>query len=277
MHSIINPSKLFLLVILLTSFSLFSCEDSSEVESPILIFLTPEATQIEANSGDKVFITVKASTNSGSILTLNIASIDDQYGIRNVLDSTFNNSSINYRLQYNVPAYEDSTQSLLVFTLTNQNNQVSEIAKRILVNRGETFVREASGINIYSTSSSRPNAFSLTQLKPGFSTDSTTFESDIVDNTLEDNETLSREWVSNTGISFVKFDGFNYSNANSQSIRNAFENGVQLSKISNIRDSDIYLIGRNGNALGAIQIIAVTDPEGVQEDKYTFSVKVITD
>lgn len=272
-----NLNKLFNLVILLTSLFFLSCEDSSDVESPILIFLTPEATQIEANSGDKVFITVKASTNSGDILTLNIASIDDQYGIQNVLDSTFNNSSINYRLEYNVPAYADSTQSLLVFTLTNQNNQTSEIAKRILVNRGETFVREASGINVFSTSSSRPNAFSLTQLIPGFSTDSTTFESDIVDNTLEDNDVLSREWVSNTGISFVKFDGFNYSSANSQSIRNAYDNGVQLTRISDIRDSDIYLIGRGGKALGAIQIIAVTDPEGVQEDKYTFSIKVITD
>lgn len=245
--------------------------------SPILVFLTPEATQIEANSGDKVFITIKSSTNSGDILNLRIESIDDLYGIQNVFDSTFNNSSINYRLEYDVPSYPDSTQSLLVFTLTNQNNESSEIAKRILVNRGETFVKEASGVNMYSTSSSRPNAFSLEQLSPGFSTDSTTFESDIVDNTEEDSETLSREWISNTGISFVKFDGFNYSGANSQSIKNAFENGVQLSRVSDIRDSDIYLIGRGGQALGVIQVIAVTDPDGVQEDKYTFSIKVITD
>ena len=232
---------------------------------------------VEANSGEKVFITIKSSTSTGTSLRLGIEAIDDYYGIRKVEDSLFDTNTFNYRWEYTVPSYPDSTLSLLVFTLTNDLGETTEVAKRLLANKGESFLTEVSGVNIYSSASNKPNAFSLASLSPGFSTDTATFQSDIVDGTPADSLQLSRIWRSNTGLSFVKFDGFNYSNATSASVRNAYSNGVQLSRVSDIDNSDIYLIGNGNNALGVIQIIAVTDPEGVQEDKYTFSAKVINE
>jgi hypothetical protein len=81
--------------------------------------------------------------------------------------------------------------------------------------------------------------------------------------------------MSNTELSFVEFNGFNYAEANSVNIQNAYANGIRLSRVTDISDSDIILLGRGDLAVAAIQIIAVTDPVGVQEDKYTFSIKRI--
>lgn len=256
------------------SFFFFSCEEE-RTESPILIFLSPEGTQIEGNSGDRLFIGVRSSTSPGNTLNLQIESLDDDYGIVQRFDSTFQSNAINYRFEYVVPSYADSTQSILIFRLTNSQNQTAEIAKRLLINRGETFVKESSGISIYSTASNRPNAFSIETLSPGFSTDTATFDADILDATEMENDTLSRSWISNTGISFVEFDGFNYSDATSKSIRDAYQNGVKLSRVSQITGSNTFLVGRGNTALGAIQMLSVTDEQGREEDKYTFSIKAI--
>jgi hypothetical protein len=270
-----NVKAILFSFFILSSFYLFTSCNEEGVDSPILVFLTPEETQIEANSGDRIIITVNSTTSTGNSLDLQIESLDDMYGIVKRLDTSFSSNSINFRFEYTVPAYSDSTSSILIFTLSNDLNQRTEIAKRIFINRGETFLTESSGINIYSTSSNRPNAFSLEALAPGFSTDSATFQADFLDATEMNSDTLSRTWRSNTELSFVEFDGFNYASATSRSIREAYQNGVKLSRISQINGSNILLIGRGNIALGAIQLIAVTDEVGTEEDKYTFSIKVI--
>ena len=276
MKSLNLTSVFSFICIIIASWTLLSGCEEKGIESPILVFLNPTDPLIESNSGDRVFITVKSSTSQGNSLNLRIESQDDYYGIRALNDTLFSNNSINYRFEYLVPSYPDSTQSILIFTLNNEAGEYVEIAKRILVNKGDTFLEEASGINMYSTASSKPNAFSLATLSPGFSTDSSTFVADIVDGTKTDSTQLSRIWTSNTGLSFVQFDGFDYANATASSIRTAYQNGIQLSKISEITDNDIYLVGKGSNAIGVIQIIAVTDPEGAQEDKYNFSVKAVS-
>lgn len=268
-----SGTKLFLSA-LMVAFVLFSCGDEG-TSSPILVFLTPDDVQLVANSGDKVIITIDAST-SGSNLDLNIETIDDLYGIVQVFDSSFTRNSINFRFQYDVPSYPDSTQSLMIFSLANDLGQTTEIAKRFVINRGETFLKEASGIEIFSSASNKQNAYSIVDLSPVFS-DIDSASSDIIDRTEPGSETLSRTWGSFTDISFVEFNGFNYASATSATIRSAYENGVKLSQVTGVSNSDIYIIGRNQTALAAIQVIAVTDQADAQEDKYTFSIKVIED
>ena len=268
--------KIIQIIILFTFLTGFwGCSETETEETPILVFLSPEDTQLEANSGERIFVTISASTSMSENLFLKIESLDDFYGKRDLFDSSFNENSINYLFEYMVPSYPDSTNTILIFRLNNTNGYETEIAKRIIVNRGETFLSELSGVVIYSSSSDKPNAFSINDQTPGYSEDSTTFTADFLDDTRNNSDTLSRRWVSNTGLSFVEFNGFNFAGATSGSITQAYENGVKLTRVTNISDSDIYLVGKGSQALGAIQIIAVTDQMGVQEDKYTFSIKLI--
>lgn len=263
-----------LLLVLFTALVLFNCEEE-QATSPILVFLTPTGTTIEANTNDHVFITVEASTNIGNTLSLHIESVDDLYGIQPLFDSIFNRTSFNYMFDYIVPQFPDSTETLLIFSLANDVNDEAKIAKRILINKGESFVSESTGHIIYSSASDKPNSFSLKSLSPGYLADSATFEVDIVDasDIAIHGETLSRTWISHTGLSFVQFNGFNYASANSLTIKNAYEIGVKLSKITNIQDSDVYLVGKGSAAIGVIQVVAVTDQPMVTDDKYTFSIK----
>jgi hypothetical protein len=253
-----------------------ACQEDA-VESPIIVFLTPNTTTIEANANERVLITVEASTNIGSELNMKVETIDEVFGVVQFFDSTFNQSSINYTLDYVVPQYPDSTESLIKFTFTNSPKDQIQIARRLLINKGESLVTETSGHVIYSSASDRPNAFSLTTVSPGYLQDSATFSADIVDDTsnLNNNETLSRKWVSYTEISFVEFNGFNYSSANSLTIKSAYESGIKLSRITGIQSNDIYIVGRGSKALGVIQVVAVNDQSANQDDSYNFNLKLI--
>lgn len=253
-----------------------SCEEPGE-ESPILVFITPNETTIEANANERLLLTIDASTKIGSTLNMKVESIDDQFGVNQFFDSTFNQPTINYTLDYIIPSYPDSTESLIKFTFTNSNQDQIQIARRLLINRGESLVTETSGHVIYSSESSRPNAFSLESVSPGYLQDSLTFSLDIVDNTDEliHGESLSRNWVSYTDLLFVEFNGFDYAGANSLSIKSAYESGVKLSRITNVQTSDVYIVGRGNEALGVIQVVAVVDQPSTEEDNYNFSLKLI--
>jgi hypothetical protein len=268
-------SKLLRVVAVAAIGLLLSCEPE-EMESPILVFLSPSDSKIEANSNDHVFIRVESRTQAGSHIHLRIETIDVLRGSQLVFDSSFNFKKINYLYDYIVPVYPDSTESLLVFTAMNDDGDQIQIAKRLYINKGASSVKETSGNVMYSSLSSEPNAFSLEELTPVYLADSLTRSLDIIDaSTKEKNAdgSISRTWISRTNLQFVKFSGFNYADADAVTISNAYKSGIKLSSINNLKDSDIILIGKGSQAIGAIQIIAVTDIAGHEGDKYVFSVK----
>jgi hypothetical protein len=254
---------------------LFSCEPE-QTESPILVFLSPSEAQVEANSSDHVFIRIDSRSASGSHLYLRVESVDGLNGIQSVFDSSFNFKKINYLFDYVVPAYPDSTESLLIFTLLNDEGDQIQIAKRLFINKGAASVKETSGNIMYSSLSAEPSAFSLAQLTPAFLADSLTRSLDMIDaSTTQKNGdgSLSRTWISRTDLLFVKFSGFNYAAADAISISSSYKNGVKLSSATNLKDSDVLIVGRGNKAIAAIQIITVIDAAGYTNDKYVFSIK----
>jgi hypothetical protein len=254
---------------------LLSCEPE-QVESPILVFLTPSDSKIEANSNDHVFIRIESRSASGSHLYVKIESIDVLQGVQEVFDSTFNFKKINYLFDYVVPVYPDSTESLLVFTVMNDDGDQIQIGKRLFINKGSSSVKETSGHVMYSSLSSEPNAFSLVDVTPVYLADSLTRSLDIIDASSKEKNadgSLSRTWISRTDLQFVKFSGFNYAAADAITITNAYKSGVKLSSANNLRDSDIVIVGRGKQAIAAVQIIAIADVAGTASDKYVFSVK----
>lgn len=258
---------------------LLSCEPE-QAGSPILVFLSPSGSHIEANSNDHVFIRIDSRTESGSHLHLKVESIDEINGVEQVFDSSFSFRKINYLFDYVVPAYPDSTESLMVFTLMNDDGDQIQIAKRLFVNKGVSSVKETSGNAMYSSLSSEPSAFSLAELTPAYLRDSLSRTLDIIDASSEDKNndgSLSRTWISRTDLLFVKFSGFNYADANAVTIRNSYKSGIKLSTVNNLKDSDIVIVGRGDKAIGAIQVLMVTDLAGHENDKYVFSIKKLID
>lgn len=252
-----------------------SCEPE-QTESPLLVFLSPSESQMEANSNDHVFIRVESRTQSGSNLWLRVESIDVLNGVKEVFDSTFSFKKINYLFDYVVPVYPDSTESLLVFTLMNDDGDQVQIAKRLFINKGAASIKETSGHVMYSSLSHEPNAFSLEELTPAYLADSLTKSLDILDGSSEVENadgSLSKTWISRTGLSFIKFSGFNYADADAVTITNAYTGGVKLSTVTNLNDSDILIVGRGKKPIAAIQITSISDAAGYENDKYTFSVK----
>ena len=271
--SLVGAVRNFLLVGILGA--IISC-DPQQTESPILVFLSPEAATIEANSNDHVFITIESRSQSGQRLRLQIETVDVLYGVRPVFDSTFGFKNIYYLFDFVVPAYPDSTGSLLVFKLSNDVGNQIQIAKRLFINKGASSVKEASGNVTYSTLSNKPSGYSLPMLTPVYLADSLTKSIDLIDASGKNeqaNGTLSRTWLSRTNLLFVKFNGFNYPDANAITISNSYKSGIKLSRATDLKDGDVLIVGRGSKALGAIQVISITDLSGVENDKYVFSIK----
>lgn len=273
-HFAVRVRLIFFLSVLVFS---FSC-DSEQIESPILVFLTPEGPRLETNSSERVLLTVDARSRDGQKLRLQIESVDVIYGSRKVFDSLFSFKRINYLFDYIVPAYPDQSETLLVFTLSNDVGDQIQIAKKLFVDKGATSVKEFSGNVTYSTLSTKPNGFSLETMQPVYLADSLTRSIDIYDastKTSQPNGGLSRTWLSRTDLVFVRFNGFNYPDANAITISNSYKSGIKLSRISDLKDADILIVGKGDKALGVIQVISVTDMDGAENDKYVFSIKKI--
>lgn len=267
----------FVFVISLFLASAISCNPDQE-ESPILVFLTPDGARIESNSNEHVLITVNARSRVSKQLRLQIESVDVFYGSRKILDSLFQFNQINYLFDFVVPAYPDQSETLLVFSLSNDVGNQIQIAKRLFINKGATSVKEASGNVTYSSVSSKPSGFSFESMSPVYLADSLKKAIDIYDASTKENLAsglLSRTWLSRTGLSFVRFNGFNYPDANAITITNSYKSGIKLSRASEIKDTDILIVGNSDKAIGVIQVITVADLDGVENDRYVFSIKKI--
>ncbi|PIB36626.1 hypothetical protein BFP72_15070 [Reichenbachiella sp. 5M10] len=254
----------------------FSCEEVGK-DDPILVFLEPSEASLEVNSNEFVQISLEAYSSNGVLTEMVIDQTDDYFGFVNLVDSIISSEKLNYQLNYRVPEYPDSTVVLLTFTVSDDQKNTARIAKTIQVNRTATFIKASSGHTMYSAQSEDPSAFSLMELSPKYLADSLDAQLDFVELTSDVTpDVLSYDWGSRSGISFVKFNDFNYPAATSISIRNAYQGGTKRSMITNIEDSDVYLFGREGVAFGALQMVAIVDAEGALNDKYVFNLKLIS-
>ncbi|MGL1885374.1 MAG: hypothetical protein OCD76_02570 [Reichenbachiella sp.] len=268
-------TRICLYISLFVSMVFSSCQEDV-APSELLVFLSPEDIVIEGNSGEHVLIQFDAISNNSLLSKMVIQQSDDYFGLSTLLDSSLETSSIRYILDYVIPDYPDSTVALLTFGVLNQNNTESRIAKKVLVNKGASSLTETSGHVVFSQQSKSPSAFELSTVTPVYLADTLTRQLDFMDLTTEEQgDVLSREWGSKTELSFVQFNSFNYASASAVSIKSAYDTGSKSSKVTNVVDGDIYLIGRGDQPFGAIQIIVVSDVEGADNDKYVFSIKLI--
>lgn len=252
-----------------------SCEETEE--SPLVIFLNPQKAIIETNTNEHIIITVDINSTQAELNNFQITQQDDYAGVNRIVDTTINQFSMNYVLDFIVPEYPDSTETLLTFSATDHLGNHIQAAKKLLINKGSSLVSESSGHVLYSSLANKPDAFNMESITTGYSADMNDTEIDFKDNSKvsEHGNVLSREWISKDSLSFVQYNGFNYAMANSTMIESAYESGIKLSKATNIKDSDIFLVGREDDAIGVIQVISVVDSDSTLNDKYVFNLKII--
>jgi hypothetical protein len=131
---------------------------------------------------------------------------------------------------------------------------------------------EYSGCTMYSQKSTKNSGYNLVKnesLNPSFSGDSII---DIQDTTTS--ETLSAIWFSPKHGYFVRYNDFDYANATNFSVKNAFDAGLKLQLLGELKPNDIVIYGNTASSFYcAIKLVTITDLPGSENDKYEFNIK----
>jgi hypothetical protein len=183
----------------------------------------------------------------------------------------------NFSLEWAFLTPEDSEEDLLIFFNAIDNNGAQTKLGRRLKFSGTQF-NETTGLKLYSFNSNGQSAFNLKSLQPvTLSADSTLRDLEEVQEN-KNNEHLSLKIGSPSGCRFVKFNDYDYGNANSQTAKSAFSAGVALSEMTNIKLNDIYIVKvpyGNGteDTYAVLKFTGLFDNDGTVDDFYEFSVK----
>ncbi|MFN8417008.1 MAG: hypothetical protein U0U66_11815 [Cytophagaceae bacterium] len=245
--------------------------------NPISISVRPDYLYMDADMEEVIPFTV--SVKGPSKLTRFIIQYQQSGGALITLkDSSLNTStSLYYAFNYTLPVATNSYETTLYFYCYDNEGGTASTSRTFRVSGSNTPATETSGVKLYSASSGNTDGYNLnsgvylqTSSAPSDSIDIR----DVVNTSLTD--VLSRSITSSNNVKFVVFNSFNYANATSQSIRNAFTNGVSLSQVNNINAGTILIaeINRLGvKSYYAISIVSVNDDSGAANDFYLINYK----
>ena len=248
-------------------------------------------TACEEKKNDKPFITVNPadlyiSTYNNEKLTFTINVVSD-YSLTDffvtqkyegeleaaIYDTSLNIKNFSTQWIYNTPA-DNSEDILLYFKAINSNGYQSVIGRRLIFDG--TKYEETTGIRIYSANSNQPSALNLVTLEQVSSLSDTSVLDIRELQSDTSNTSLTKRLYSPSGCKFVKFNDYDYGNANSLSAKAAFESGIDLTEIANISVGDIYIVKitrLSSNSYCIVKITDIIDLTGKENDFYEFSVK----
>jgi hypothetical protein len=265
---------LFLTLIILLNFCACKKDDASKV----VITVSSADSLFNLKSADKVLFRIHSFANEDKIRNITITSSDLQYGRMLVFDTLIDAEKFDYDYQYIAPDYNDSTTVRLVFqAFSSDNSSSSSISATLRVTNNNVVLPAFDGITMYAANSNNKNGFNINSAQTLYCETTDYLQIDIYDyyDTLIENNVLSREWRSKTGVLFARFNDFNFATASKLGVMTAFENAAKYTSIKNLTNGDIILIGRNNKALGVIQLIAIYDEENTENDRYIFNFKKI--
>lgn len=266
------------LFFILTSVMLLaSCEKQSELVISMNADVNWQTEYIP--SGTTVHFTINTESQTSPVQRILLTSADTEFRDRTLLDSVLAlpAKKVSLSVYSTLPYYKDST--VVTFFARSYdaagNTMVYPIIMHILP--GAKKLREIDAVTLYSAASSGKSAFSLETMQPVYiPADST--KVGWFDWLLEETKTdksLSRIWHSESGILFSRSEGYNFSEATSISLQNAWPNQVKSATIKNLKSDDVLLFGKKDQVMGVIKILAVYDETDIEQDRYIFSMKVI--
>ena len=229
-------------------------------------------------SGTNIHFSISSESQSSPIKKILLTSSDAEFRDRKLLDSTLSIPAKKVNVSYYsaLPYYKDTTVVTFFARSYDEagNTMVYPIVMHVLP--GAKKLREIDNVTLYSAASSGKSAFSLETMQPVYiPADSTKVGWFDWLNEDKTDKSLSRIWDSKSGVLFSRSEGYNFSEATSVSLQNAWPNHVKSSTIKNLKADDVLLFGKGDQALGVIKIMAVYDDPDVENDRYIFSLKVI--
>lgn len=255
---------------------LVSCE--KDEESTVIINIDNYFEYGYCKPGDLLNFEISSFTNNSYIDNLRISSSDIENGTKQLLDTILGKNNVKLDFTYKVPAFKnDSIRLTLNFTSTDNKN-ISQSTSKLLIVSGSKLLEEYSGIKLYSGGNHREDVLCLNDLKKAYDFD--TADSALIDiysyydKTIHNNS-LSKEWRTNTDVEFIKSNNFDYPSATTSSIIQTFENSRKSSSIKEIKAGDIIIIGKEGKAWGVFHIVSINDEEGTNNDFYLINYKKI--
>ncbi len=259
--------KLFFLFVLGLMLSSCGGDDESDV---IIIAKTINSKECY-NAGEKIIFDIESFANEGFISSINITNVTS-YGMISLLDTTINTEKTNFLFQYNVPQFDaDTTDVKFYFKAFCSTGEYSEMSKTHCV-AGDIHLKAAE-YTMFASYKNEKNGFSIARNEIVDCETTDSIYIDIYDYSVDSTKILSREWRSMTGLMFARFNDFDFENANYSSVMNAYSSSNKTSKLMNVNNEDIVLVGRGSNALGVLKIINVFDEADPMQDRYYFVFK----
>lgn len=259
--------KIFYLLIL--GLLLSSCGDDEETD---VVIITKTINQKECyNAGEKIIFDIESFANEGFITTISITSVTS-YGVTSLLDTVIDSEKTTFLYQYDVPQFDsDTTNVKFYFKAFSSTGDYTEISKTHQV-AGDIHLNAAE-YTMFAFYKNEKNGFSIerNEIVDCETTDSLYI--DFYDYSVDSTQILSREWRSMTGLLFSRFNDFDFENANYSSVINAYSNSNKTSKLLNVSNDEIILVGKGNNALGVLKIINVFDETDPMQDRYYFVFK----
>ena len=251
---------------------LFSCEKNKD--SDILLFVEPDKNYLEIEKQEKIDFSITCES-SNEIKNFKIGAKTSEFAINYFFDSTINKNNFNLSYSYKIPEDYNQDDITLVFSVEDINNQEKKLAKKIIITKADTLLKETTGHTIYSHLSEEADAYNLLENEPVYTNYGDSSDIHIYDaseDSLHGNN-LSRRWETMTNTNFVNYNDFDYANATNISIKEAYESGVKKEFVSNIKTDNIIIANINDTSLVAIKITGVFDPDSTQNDRYLFNLK----
>ncbi|MDR1459966.1 MAG: hypothetical protein LBI60_07105 [Bacteroidales bacterium] len=265
--------RIFFLCIVILLF----CGCDKDKVSKVVIIISSEDSFSDLKSGDKVLFRIHSFANEDVIKNITVTSSDVQYGMTTVFDTLINGEKFDYNYLYTVPDYADSTTVRLIFEAFASDNTSSSMSAMLRVKSNNTLLPSFDGIIMYAAHSNNKNGFNVSDLQTLYCETTDPSRIDIYDysDSLMSDTVLSREWRSETGLLFARFNDFNFATATKSGVVTAFEYAAKYTSIKNLTNGDVILLGKENTAVGVIQVIAIYDDDGSANDRYVFNFKKI--
>lgn len=222
---------------------------------------------------------VEAKSKKSTITRIEIKEYSNDFSYRTLKDTLLNESNPYFLFEYLTPQLSDNQEVKLIFVAYNDKNEKNTVAFSYDYIFEDELLREYSGFSMYTLKSGKPDGFSLDSKQVVYTNE---IDYSYVDfyafqdtDSLLNSDILQHIWKSYTGLSFVKFKGFDYAKATRKSLTESYLSGIGLPTVIDIETDDIILIGFGQTPVGVIKVIGVFDEEGYLNDRYIFNAKFI--
>ncbi|MCK4919400.1 MAG: hypothetical protein KAS71_00050 [Bacteroidales bacterium] len=254
-------------------FLLFSsgCEEKNEktslIVSPLNLYIPAQSLEV---------VSLEVSCNSEIDLSnFKITSQIQGKFSQTEFDSVISGNVFSYRFEYSVPLLLENTTILLEFAIEDIQSNLYRNARMLEVTAAELLLAESTGHEFYSKYSGKENAYNLIEGESIFFNSLDYMHAHIADTSVSNR--LERVWISPAGLSFIRYNDFDYANCTNISIRSAFLSGNQKQFIDELQQGDIIMMRQEGEGENelffVVKITGLYDETGSDYDRYIFNLK----